>query len=485
MASQGDKSEAATHVELGLAASSPGLKPSELQEYDAKAHRRLRRKIDVRLIPLCAWLYLLNYLDRSNIGNAKILNSETGDSLLQNLRMDGQKYSIVITLFAVAYSAFDVPSNWILKRYVRPSRWLGFLCFGWGTLTLGFAFLHTYASAAVLRVFIGMFEAGFYPGIVYIITFWYRQEERSLRLALVSASSSLAGAFGGCIAYGVGHLNQKAGLEGWRWLFIIEGVLTIICTVLLVCFLPDYPHDVQWLSDDEKTFAVARLQVQDGGYTKERASRREIIDTCIGPRMLAHYLTYFTNVVIVSSLVYFCPTIVAGLGYSSITAQLMTVVPWALGYIVSLIFAWSADKFNARGWFIAVASTISGIAFVVINVLPVHAYSGRFACLIIACCGCFPNTAPLAAWVTCNVPSSRTMGLAAAINNMTVGASSILAVWIWRAAEAPRGYPTGNGVCAACSFATAVLSAAMRYNYGRMNRDNVLDSTSTPRIWKY
>ena len=98
--------------------------------------------------------------------------------------------------------------------------------------------------------------------------------------------------FGGCIAYGVGHLNQKAGLEGWRWLVIIEGVLTTICTVLLVYFLPDDPQNLKWLSDDEKTFAVARLQIQDGGYTKERASRRKMIDTCICPRMLAHFLTF-------------------------------------------------------------------------------------------------------------------------------------------------------------------------------------------------
>lgn len=102
----------------------------------------------------------------------------------------------------------------------------------------------------------------------------------------------MAGAFGGCIAYGVGHLNRQAGLEGWRWLFVIEGVLTIACTVLLVFCLPDYPHDAKWLSEDEKSFAVTRLQVQDGGYTKERAGRREILDTCIGPRMLAHYVTY-------------------------------------------------------------------------------------------------------------------------------------------------------------------------------------------------
>ncbi|EXJ94483.1 hypothetical protein A1O1_02879 [Capronia coronata CBS 617.96] len=475
------------HLE-GLGLKDPAVYEDKIIQsslHDAKSHRRLRHKIDRRLIPLCAWLYLLNYLDRSNIGNGKILNQETGDSLLQNLGMDGHKYSLVITLFALAYSAFDVPSNLILKRYVRPSYWLGFLCFGWGALTLGFAFLHSFAGAVVTRLFIGVFEAGFYPGIVYIITFWYRQEERSIRLALVSASSSLAGAFGGCIAYGVGHMNRKGGLEGWRWLFVFEGILTMLCTILLVFFLPNYPQDAKWLSADEKKFAVERIAEQDGGFSRERASRREVMDTCFGPRMLTHYVTYFTNVAVVSSLVYFCPTIVAGLGFSSITAQLMTVIPWALGYVVSLIFAWSADHYNVRGWLIAAASTICGIMFVVISVLPAHAYTARFACLIVACCGCFPNTAPLTAWMTCNVPSSRTMALAAAMNNTVVGIASIMAVWVWKPSEALRGFPTGNIVCATCSFATAALAVGLRLLYGRMNRNAVLDSTGSNRVWAY
>jgi MFS family permease len=132
--------------------------------YDAKRHALLRRKIDRRMMPLCAWLYLLNYLDRSNIGNAKILNSETGDSFLQSTGMTARDYSITITLFAIAYSVFDVPSNWIMKRYVRPSVWLASLLFSWGLLTLGFAFVKNYSAVLGLRFVIGVFEAGFFPG---------------------------------------------------------------------------------------------------------------------------------------------------------------------------------------------------------------------------------------------------------------------------------------------------------------------------------
>lgn len=132
--------------------------------YDAERHRLLRRKIDRHLMPICFWVYLINYLDRSNIGNAKILNSETGDSLLQSLNMSPNGYAVTVTLFAIAYSIFDVPANIVLKRFFRPSLWFGSLFFLWGVLTLASGFQKTYPSAVVIRFFIGALEAGFYPG---------------------------------------------------------------------------------------------------------------------------------------------------------------------------------------------------------------------------------------------------------------------------------------------------------------------------------
>ena len=132
---------------------------------------RLLRKIDWRLLPLCGFLYLLNYLDRSNLGNGKVLNSETGDSLLQRTGMDENGYAITLTLFSIAYTVFEIPSNWILKRYSRPSYWLGTLLFCWGAITLGFAGVNNLATAVVLRFLIGVFEAGFFPGKISRIYF--------------------------------------------------------------------------------------------------------------------------------------------------------------------------------------------------------------------------------------------------------------------------------------------------------------------------
>ncbi|RHZ49040.1 uncharacterized protein CDV56_102535 [Aspergillus thermomutatus] len=443
-------------------------------------HQQLLRKIDWRLLPLCAFIYLLNYLDRSNIGNAKVLNAETGDSLEQQTGMTDTGYSITLTLFAVAYALFDVPSNWILKRYARPSYWLGALMLCWGAVTLGFARVDNMPKVMVLRVLIGVFEAGFFPGMVYLITFWYRQEERSIRIAFILATATLAGAFGGCIAYGVAFLNGKGGLEGFRWLFIIEGGATVLVAPLVFLGLPNYPSTAKWLTLSEHRFAIERLE-QDGGIpTRDRASRGEVCETLCSLRMLLHYLAYFTNNIVTSSLAYFSPTIVKGLGYTSIEAQLMTVPPWAVGYVISILLAWSADRFNARGLHVCLAGVLTGTGFLASRLLPAEAYLPRYGCLIVASCGAFPSLAPLTAWVTCNTPSTRTLGLAAAMNNSMVGLASILALWIWRSVEEDRGFPTGNTVCAVAGYATAGLALILHFFY---TRENNRTTGQLQRLW--
>lgn len=162
---------------------------------DHKRSRYLRTKVDLRLLPLCAFVYLLNYLDRGNIGASRIMNEETGDDILQATGTTTEGYAVAVSLFSLAYAIFEIPSNWIMKRYVRPSLWLGTLLAGWGALTIGFTGVQTYAQVVVLRFMLGVFEAGFYPGCIYLITMWYPVNERSLRIALIGSSASAAGAF--------------------------------------------------------------------------------------------------------------------------------------------------------------------------------------------------------------------------------------------------------------------------------------------------
>lgn len=161
----------------------------------------------------------------------------------------------------------------------------------------------------------------------------------------------------------------------------------------------------------------------------------------------------------------------------------MTVPPWIVGYCVCLFLGWSADRNNARGWHITASSIIGGVGWLTAGLLPADAYASRYGCLMLCACGAFPSSGPLSAWVTCNVPAFACMGIATALNNSSAGVSQIIAQWIWIPGEAESGYPTGNFVCAACSFATAALAVGMRLNYGRMNRQGALDAQGKQRIW--
>jgi MFS family permease len=155
----------------------------EIDINDVVQNKKLNRRLDLRVLPLCCWVYLLNFLDRGelriqniltsgtmglqlvgNIGNARVLNAETNDDMLQVTGLTPHGYALTVTLFSVAYAVFEIPSNWVMKHYIRPSMWLGILLFAWGALTIGFAGVKNTATIIALRFLIGVFEAGFFPG---------------------------------------------------------------------------------------------------------------------------------------------------------------------------------------------------------------------------------------------------------------------------------------------------------------------------------
>lgn len=147
---------------------------------------------------------------------------------------------------------------------------------------------HNFPPVAALRFFLGVFEAGLFPGLVYFITFWYKTEERSIRVAFILASATLAGAFGGAIAYAVGHMDQVHGLSAWRWLFIIEGLPSCLSAPIVLLFLPDYPETARWLSEDERALAIVRLSSEGSKGLSESNWRRDAKATLMDWRLWAH-----------------------------------------------------------------------------------------------------------------------------------------------------------------------------------------------------
>ncbi|KAL8398501.1 hypothetical protein RB596_005871 [Gaeumannomyces avenae] len=439
------------------------------QSYTPEEEQAVVRKQDMAILPLSAGIYFLCYLDRSNIGNAKILNSSTRNDMQSETGTSNYQFTIALMVFLIAYAIFEVPSNVLLKK-LRPSRWIAFLMFSWGAMTMTLGGVHDFAGMAALRFLLGMFEAGLFPGLVYYLTFWYKSDERSLRVALILASATLAGAFGGAIAYGIGHMNGVHGLSAWRWLFILEGIPSCLSAVLVWFLLPDYPEEWSGLSTRERDVAAARLAVEGSKSSHSSMSWAEAVGTLTDWRLYGHYAVYFAISAPFSSLSYFTPTITAGLGFFDLHAQLMTVPPYAVAYVVQILVSWSADRTNARGLHAAALAVVGAIGFLVSALLPPTAFLPRFGCLIVAATGAFSCIPPMLGWLSSNVHSTAATGLAIALNvSFGGGLGQIPGVWIYKADEAARGYPTGHLVNAGMMFFVAAGCVALRVYYGWLN----------------
>ncbi|KAJ6626004.1 putative MFS transporter [Mycena sp. CBHHK59/15] len=440
----------------------------EAQEDHRTVEKALVRKQDLRIVPLSAAIYLLCYLDRSNIGNAKILNAETHNDLLSETHMTSFQYTIALMVFLIAYAIFEIPSNYFLKK-LSPSRWIAFLMFSWGALTMGIGGTKSFAAVTVVRFLLGVFEAGLFPGLVYYLTFWYRTDERSIRVAIILASATLAGAFGGAIAFGVGHMNGTSGLSAWRWLFILEGLPSCLSSVLVLLFLPDYPETASWLSSSEKQLAEDRLKHDGSKGSSKPMTWADAKVTLTDWRLYAHYAIYFGISTPFSSLSLFTPSITSGLGYVSLQAQLMTVPPYAVAYIVTILVSWSADHFNARALHSAIFSVVGAAGFMSSALLPHEAYLHRYGCLIVAAAGSFSCIPPLLGWLSSNVYSTSAAGLAIALNISFGAPGQIVGVWIYKADEKAKGYPTGHWTNAALLLFVAAGCLLLGAYYRRLN----------------
>ena len=188
--------------------------------FSAEDDKKLMRKVDWRTIPWLSVLYLLAFLDRANVGNAKI------EGLLAGVHMTDAQYSLGLTLFFVSYAVFEVPSNLMLRR-LSPRIWLSTLTvlFGINATLLGVSF--NPGSFIAARFTLGIFEAGLFPGVNYYLSTWYKRREFGLRAALFFSAATASGAFGGLLAAGIGKMSGSGGLGGWAWIFILEGIVTV------------------------------------------------------------------------------------------------------------------------------------------------------------------------------------------------------------------------------------------------------------------
>jgi len=222
----------------------------------------LVRKLDLRLLPSITILYLLSFLDRANVANARL------EGLTADLHMTGNQYLTGLTLYFIGYVIFEIPSNIVLKR-TSPQLWLPSLTLGWGIVATLMGVTQNMAGFFAVRFVLGATEAGLFPGCVYYMPMWYKRRERQYRIALFFSAASLAGAAGGILAYGIAFMNGVGHYRGWRWIFIIEGLVTVVVSVLAYFFIVNYPNTAKFITDDERDAIQARLKADSDATRHE------------------------------------------------------------------------------------------------------------------------------------------------------------------------------------------------------------------------
>ncbi|CRK35241.1 hypothetical protein BN1708_016424 [Verticillium longisporum] len=260
---------------------------------DREMEKRVIRKQDMHLLPWMCITYLLCYLNRISLGNARTLNdTQPEDNILKQLDLSGSRYSIVIAVFFVPYVIFEFPGTLLMKHF-SPSKWIARIVISVGLVAMSTSAVSSFSTLLLARFFSGAAEAGFSSAVMMHLCFWYKPEERATRMAIFASSVALACAFGGLIASAISFLNGFGGLSGWQWLFILEGTPGVLVGLAAWFLLPDYPQTASWLTPEERTFAVQRLgpcapTMGDTTWDRETVKR-----TLIDPVFWLYSIQYF------------------------------------------------------------------------------------------------------------------------------------------------------------------------------------------------
>ncbi|GBB88643.1 hypothetical protein RclHR1_01520028 [Rhizophagus clarus] len=396
---------------------------------DKEFEKKLLLKIDFRIMPLITVLYLLSFLDRVNIGNAKLAHIE------QDLGLVGTQFNWCLSIFFIGYILFEVPSNFMLIR-TNPSIWIPFIMISWGLVMMLMAFVKNFSGLMSARFFLGACESGLFPGAIYYITTWYKRSETNFRIAIFAVGTSFAGSFSGLLAYGIVRLDGRANLKGWQWLFLIEGLITIVVSMLSYFLLSNYPEKAKWLSDQERKYAVRRLKNDAGKAHVESFDKKQIYAALTDYKVYLAMLHLGVSSITFYSYSLFIPTIIHGLGFDFVKSQLWSAPPFICAGISGLIVAIISDRKRIRSPFIISCSFVAIIGYILLA-MPSVGLHGKYAGACIVGVGIFPTIITSITWLTNNIAGHAKRGIATAMVMMCANLGGAVASQVYR----PKDYP--------------------------------------------
>ncbi|MGV9848691.1 MFS transporter [Streptomyces sp. NPDC003442] len=311
------------------------------------------RKVVRRIVPFLILCYVASYLDRVNVGFAKLQMSD-------DLGFSEAAYGLGAGLFFIGYFLLEVPSNLMLQR-VGARTWIARIMISWGLVSAAFMFVTNEATFYVLRFLLGAAEAGFYPGVILYCTYWFPSHRRARVIAMFMSAIPVAGIFGnplsGWIIDGFQGVN---GWQGWQWMFLLEAVPALLVGVVTLFYLDDGVRDAKWLTDEEKA-VVERAVTDDSAH---RTVHGRVLDAFREPRVWLMCLIYFCFVMGQYALTFWMPTFVESTGIEgNVAIGVLSAVPFVAALVAMNLFGRSADKLRERRWHLVIPSLMGAVGF--------------------------------------------------------------------------------------------------------------------------
>ncbi|KAG7138997.1 putative transporter C11D3.18C like protein [Verticillium longisporum] len=405
-----------------------------LIEFDPVAVKKLRWKLDLMTVPTVSFLYLFCFIDRANIGNARIAGME------KDLGFQGYDYNVVL--------------SWMGPGWFLPATSLAF-----GAISIATGFVQSQAALCGVRFLLGIFEAGMLPGIAYYLSRWYQRAELTFRLSLYMVMAPLAGAFGGLLASAILTLDHFGSLHSWRMIFAIEGIITVGLALIAFVTLTDRPETARWLTQEEKDLCIARLKAERVGATEvlDNLDRKRLWRGMTSPVTLHIAVIFLFNNITVQGLAFFLPTIVRTIypEYTVVQQQLHSVPPYAVGAVFVLAFpalSWYLDR---RQVLIALSAPLVMTGYIMF--LASETATIRYAATFLIASSAMVMGPMSNAHISANVVSDTARSSAIGLNVMFGNVGGLISTWSYLVKDAPN-FPIGNGLNLAA--ATMILIIA-------------------------
>ncbi|KAF7188202.1 MFS transporter prlL [Pseudocercospora fuligena] len=336
------------------------MTPTESISEDTKANEKAAyRKADIRILLWYSFVYLTMRIHVSNITNTAIINVEEGDGIKKQLgNLTSGQWAWVLSIFYYPYMFFEPTSTMLLKHF-SPRIWMSRIMITWGIISMCQGATQNYGGMLAARFFLGLAEAGYYPGVLYHLSFWYPAKSTALRIALFYASGQFSGTISGLLAYAISFMNGAGGLAGWRWVFILEGIPAILCGIYTYFMLPNYPETSSFVTEEEQHIILERLPKTQPTSNAKTWNFDQIKTVFRDPTTLTFTLTWICHAIGGWGVSQVLPIVIYELGFTdSANSQLLTMPTYAFACICLVGIGWSIQRRILNPWTAAISLEI-------------------------------------------------------------------------------------------------------------------------------